>query len=95
MWYGGVGGLTIGSAEMASPSGISSVWCSCARVLVMRQRRRAMLPERDMVVVLRRWRSRRKSYEMERRCSGGEIDMIINRCTRQERRSQIPCSDVS
>ncbi len=95
MWYGGVRGLTIGSAEMVSPSGISSVWCSCARVLVTRQRRRAMVTERDMVVVFRRWRSRRKSYETECRCSGGELDMIITRFTRQERRSQIPCCDVS
>lgn len=42
--------LTIGLAEMASPSGMSSLWCSCATALVERYSNAAMaVVSRDML----------------------------------------------
>ena len=43
------GGSTMGCAEMASPSGISSVWCSCAKDCPVRYSRASRRRGRDMV----------------------------------------------
>ena len=54
------GEYTIGSAETASPSGISSVWCSCAKACPARWSKASRRRGRDIVGmesadVERRW----------------------------------------